>query len=60
MILTIDIEKSIDGFDIYLSDDNGGSGIKVNGASSNEAVANLMPYIHDYLYDLEHPEEENY
>lgn len=59
MTLTIDIEKTIGGFDIYLSDDFGGSGIKVNGATSNEVVDNLMPYIHDYLSNLESIEEED-
>lgn len=57
MVLNIDIEKTDNGFDIYLSDNNGGSGIEVSGNTSHEATENLMPYIHDYLYRLEHPEE---
>jgi hypothetical protein len=57
MVLNIDIEKTDNGFDIYLSDNNGGSGIEVSGDTSHKAIENLMPYIHDYLYRLEHPEE---
>lgn len=57
MVLNIDIEKNEDGFDIYLSDNNGGSGIEVSGDTSLKATENLMPYIHDYLYRLENPEE---
>lgn len=55
--LNIDIEKNEDGFDIYLSDNEGGSGIEVYGSTADEAIENLTPYIHDYLYRLEHPEE---
>lgn len=55
--LNIDIEKNKDGFDIYLSDDAGGSGIEVYGSTADETIENLTPYIHDYLYRLEHPEE---
>lgn len=57
MVLNIDIEKTDNGFDIYLSDNNGGSGIEVSGETSQKATENLMPYIHDYFYRLEHPEE---
>jgi hypothetical protein len=57
--LNIDIEKTDDGFDIYLSDQCGGSGIEVSGATADEAIENLTPYLHDYLYRMEHPEEED-
>lgn len=55
--LNINIEKNKDGFDIYLSDDKGGSGIEVYGLTANETIKNLTPYIHDYLCRLEYPEE---
>ena len=55
--LNIDIVKNEDGFDIYLSDQCGGSGIEVSGATADEAIENLTPYLHDYLYRMEHPEE---
>lgn len=55
--LNIDIEKNANGFDIYLSDNNGGSGVEVYGSTADEVIENLTPYIHDYLYRLEHPEE---
>jgi hypothetical protein len=58
MVLNIDIEKTNNGFDIYLSDNNGGSGIEVSGATADEAIENLTPYLHDYLYRMEHPEED--
>ena len=56
--LNIDIVKNQDGFNIYLGDQCGGSGIEVSGATADEAIENLTPYLHDYLYRMEHPEED--
>ena len=57
MRIELDIEKTEDGFDIYVSDENCGSGISVVGNTAEEVVENLTPYLHDYLYRMEHSEE---
>lgn len=33
----------------YIGDNNGGSGIKVNGETAEELAENLKPYIIDYF-----------
>lgn len=60
MIVEIDIIKASvgKGFDLYVGDDCGGSGISVTGETADEAIKNLVPYLYDYLYRMEHPEED--
>ena len=53
MTITLDIQRTNDGnYSIWLSDNQGGSGIEVNGDSTN-VIENLCPYIQDYIDDME-------
>ena len=51
MIVEIDIIKAPvgKGFDLYIGDDCGGSGISVTGETADEAIENLIPYLREYL-----------
>ena len=49
MDITIDVQCNDGEFDLWVSDDCGGSGISVRGNSTSEVVENLMPYIESYL-----------
>lgn len=49
--LSLELYRDGDLFCIYLGDDCGGSGISVKGATPEEAVKNLAPYIVDYFYN---------
>ena len=53
MTITLDIQRTNDGnYSIWLSDNQGGSGIEVYGAAK-DVVSNLSPYIQDYIDDME-------
>lgn len=58
MVVEIDILKKGEVFDLFVGDDCGGSGISVTGKTADEVIENLTPYLHDYLYRMEHPEED--
>lgn len=47
--IEIDVQVNNGNFDLWLSDNCGGSGISVCGNSTSEVVQNLMPYIESYL-----------
>lgn len=51
MVVEIDIIKASvgKGFDLYMGDDCGGSGISVTGETADEAIENLIPYLRDYM-----------
>ena len=51
MVVEIEINKASvgKGFDLYMGDDCGGSGIEVSGNTADEAIANLIPYLRDYM-----------
>jgi hypothetical protein len=51
MVVEIEINKASvgKGFDLYMGDDCGGSGISVTGETADEAIANLIPYLRDYM-----------
>ena len=49
MVVEIDIVKKGKGFDLYIGDDCGGSGISVTGETADEAIENLIPYLRDYM-----------
>ena len=53
MRLDIEIYKSEKGYDAWISDDCGGSGIKVEGNTPNELGENMSAYIADYAYSLD-------
>lgn len=45
--------KTEDGYGIWLSDDVGGSGVKVEAPTKGGCVSGIAPYIEDYLYKLD-------
>lgn len=47
--LNINVIINEDGVSLYLSDDLGGSGIKVDGYNAEEAAENIKPYLLDYF-----------
>ena len=47
--ININVIANENGFSLWVSDDLGGSGIKVEGSTPKETSENLMPYIVDYL-----------
>ena len=49
LTITIDVQVNEKEFDLWVSDNCGGSGISVCGNSTSEVVGNLMPYIESYL-----------
>lgn len=49
LTITIDVQVNEKEFDLWLSDNCGGSGISVCGNSTSKVVENLMPYIESYL-----------
>lgn len=53
MNVTIDIQFNGSEFDLWVSDDCGGSGISVGGSSVDETIENLKPYLEDYLNRVE-------
>ena len=57
MNFDLNLEYNGESFCAWLCDDCGGSGIEVYGDTANELIENLTPYLSDYLYRIEHPEE---
>jgi hypothetical protein len=49
LTITIDVRVNEKEFDLWVSDDVGGSGISVFGNSTSEVIENLTPYIESYL-----------
>lgn len=47
--LTLELYKTGDYYDCWLSDNAGGSGIEVEAATKEEFIEELGPYIEDYL-----------
>lgn len=60
MVVEIDINKASvgKGFDLYIGDDCGGSGISVTGETTDEAIANLIPYLRDYMEQVSEEGED--
>jgi hypothetical protein len=60
MVVEIDISKASvgKGFDLYMGDDCGGSGISVTGETADEALENLIPYLRDYLEKVSEESED--
>ena len=60
MVVEIDINKASvgKGFDLYVGDDCGGSGISVTGETIDEAIANLIPYLRDYMEQVSEEGED--
>lgn len=56
MVVEIDIQKKGDKFDIFIGDDNGGSGISLKGESVDEVINDMLPYLRDYLENCESEE----
>ena len=48
--LSLELYPTDNGFGIWLSDYNGGSGIEANGSTPEECANNIVPYIEDYFY----------
>ena len=53
MKVELDILKTENGFDIWVSDNVGGSGISVKGITIEETLENLKPYLETYLNEVE-------
>lgn len=51
--IQLELYKTESGYGIWLSDDLGGSGIKVESATKEECAQEIAPYIEDYLYRLD-------
>ena len=60
MVVEIEINKASvgKGFDLYMGDDCGGSGIEVSGNTADEAIANLIPYLRDYMEQVSEEDED--
>ena len=53
MILTVELYKTDSGLGAWIADDQGGSGIEVNGSDAAELSEHLNDYISDYCYEFE-------
>ena len=53
MLIELDILKTENGFDIWVSDNVGGSGISVKGTTIEQALDNLKPHLETYLNEIE-------
>jgi len=53
MRIEIEFYKTGNGYGAWISDNCGGSGIEVNGASAEEVAENMKPYIEDYVFGLD-------
>ena len=51
--IELTLYKTEEGYGIWLSDNIGGSGIKVEETTKAKAVESVAPYIEDYLYNLD-------
>ena len=51
MVVEIKINKASvgNGFNLYIGNDCGDSGISVTGETADEAIENLIPYLRDYM-----------
>lgn len=60
MVVEIDIRKASvgKGFDLYVGDDCGGSGISVTGNTADETIENLIPYLRDYMEQVSEESED--
>ena len=52
MNISIDFYKQGETYNAYISDNQGGSGIKAQGNNSKEFIQHLIPYLEDYIYQL--------
>lgn len=50
--LSLELYKEGESFNIYISDNNGGSSIVISGKSPEETANNTIPYIIDYMEEL--------
>ena len=51
--IELTLYKTEEGYGIWLSDNIGGSGIKVEETTKEKAAESIAPYIEDYLYNLD-------
>lgn len=49
MELNLELYRNGDGYGIYLADNCGGSGIKVEGSTEKEVCEKLVPYLAEYF-----------
>lgn len=56
MNIQIELYKTEGGYGAWISDNCGGSGIEVNGASAQELANNMSGYIEDYVIGLDENE----
>lgn len=59
MRIEIEFYKTGNGYGAWISDNCGGSGIEVNGASAEEVADNMKPYIMDYVSYLDKDDSED-
>ena len=53
MRIEIEFYKTENGYGAWISDNCGGSGIEVNGASAEKVADNMKPYIMAYVVSLD-------
>lgn len=51
--IELTLYKTDEGYGIWLSDNEGGSGIKVEESTKEKCAESIAPYIEDYLYKLD-------
>ena len=51
--IDLTLYKTENGYGIWLSDNIGGSGIEIEGATKEECAKNVAPYIEDYFCKLD-------
>ena len=56
--LNVELYREDEKYCAYLSDNNGGSGIEVNGNTPEECCNELSKYIEDYFYFVIDDDEE--
>jgi hypothetical protein len=59
MRIEIEFYKTGNGYGAWISDNCGGSGIEVNGASAEEVADNMKLYIMDYVSYLDKDDSED-
>lgn len=51
--IELNLYKTDNGYGIWLSDYEGGSGIEVEATTKEECANEITPYIEDYMYKLD-------
>lgn len=58
MILTIELYKDDYGYNAYISDNCGGSGIEADGSTPEELSENIKGYVYDYCARLDDDDDD--